>query len=511
MNNIKDNLNTLFFKCIDTINNLDYIIIKQHGFSNGDLKVLPWGKDIDFLVGEDSFDKIVEVFKQSFNNTGCDLYIDEDLGRVKLRLEHEFKLVIQFDFTKYDHFYSKLFISESISKSVEKNGVYFASQETDFFIAVSELIRNPGKRHHLKYIRSFFSSCNFHDYHCYPKNVSARVTKQWQLRRIIAKLYFKRRVNKLKRKIVKLHQKNKKSTDITDISVRTIDTIQLFNQQRDEHGNFNRFDVIVRYLAIESYLEGNDKGWIIYNKMQEKRSSNKNDGSEIRFKNLIDSVNENGFDPYSLITTNHAGSMVDGSHRLACSLYFQRPMTSIKYRKHGIVDYSYSWFESNDFNDEELKIINDKYKELVIKNHAYYVAILWPAVTEHFDSILSYFEERFTVLSSNDFDFGEDFDEKVAGIYECDNIEDWKVARKVNALKQYGTDVRVICFDMSNDVLRKKEVNGHPISTSMEKIKKDIRSKYKGDIPNYIHDVIIHGGDNFYHTKYIANLLDLNR
>ena len=73
-------------------------------------------------------------------------------------------------------------------------------------------------------------------------------------------------------------------------------------------------------------------------------------------------------------------------------------------------------------------------------------------------------------------------------------------------MSAYPKDLRVIKIEIPEPKFRKKE-NGQLISEEVETLKKQIRESYKEKIDNYFHDIIIHIGDSYSHTKQSKNLL----
>ena len=84
-------------------------------------------------------------------------------------------------------------------------------------------------------------------------------------------------------------------------------------------GTFNRYDLAVRWLAIEEYFGKNTVGFGLYNKMQDNRGTRRN--SETRFRWLIDSVCNDGLDSRSSVEIDSQGRLGSGSHRLALAMY----------------------------------------------------------------------------------------------------------------------------------------------------------------------------------------------
>lgn len=129
--------------------------------------------------------------------------------------------------------------------------------------------------------------------------------------------------------------------------------------------NYNRLDIIVRYMYIEYYFNKNNKGKELYNKMQKKRVP-----EEYKKKNFLEIFNKTieefktGLNDNFPLILNENLNLVDGSHRLSCCLYFDIK-GKINYTINNTkVNYDIKWFEEN-FKQEELKIIKEKYHYII--------------------------------------------------------------------------------------------------------------------------------------------------
>lgn len=129
----------------------------------------------------------------------------------------------------------------------------------------------------------------------------------------------------------------------------------------------NRLDVIVRYLYID-YRNGNNSfGGKLYEKMQKLRLPKqfKEGIYEKKFNDLIDSFCKFGFSPEYPLLLSKDMKLVDGSHRLACSIYYGNPNLMIPHKtENKTANYDLSWFEKN-FSKSELDIIKKKWKEIM--------------------------------------------------------------------------------------------------------------------------------------------------
>ena len=143
----------------------------------------------------------------------------------------------------------------------------------------------------------------------------------------------------------------------------SLSVAELFMQENATDG-FNRYDMIVRLLAIECEKGINDFGWDFYRRMQKARvGDDRLEDRVIRFKNLIKSYDEGGYDTSSEIELDCNLHLIDGSHRMAMALYHHIPMINVKVRpnKHDCF-YGIEFFRINDFSDAECNIIQNRYK-----------------------------------------------------------------------------------------------------------------------------------------------------
>ena len=146
-------------------------------------------------------------------------------------------------------------------------------------------------------------------------------------------------------------------------NVVMIDTRELCRQQ---FGEEPRLDIIVRILAIEEYYGANNYGFELYNKMMDKRiREDYSIYAERRFKELIKSFENEGYDESSEIFVDNELHLIDGAHRLALAVYHEKPKVCIRiFDKKQNVQYGPKWF-SNYFNASELELIINKYEHVM--------------------------------------------------------------------------------------------------------------------------------------------------
>ena len=272
------------------------------------------------------------------------------------------------------------------------------------------------------------------------------------------------------------------------------------------NGEFNRFDIIVRYLAIHSFINNDDSGIDLYQRMQNKRGSTAFSRPWKEFQKLISSFNKYGYDNTFPILVNDDLHIVDGAHRLACALYFNIPFIPIKVNsKLDYSVYSIEWFKENSFSSSEISFLYDQKNEIFVERNLYFEVVLWPTVGGYFDEIEENIQEEFSVLDSTSYSDVKNLDDFIRNIYIIDDIKHWKVDLKIKAFVNYKKDIRILKI-MMNDPKFRRKANGKLISQRVEKLKNDIRNKYMNKVPNYFHDIIIHIGDSYEHTRHTSTL-----
>lgn len=134
--------------------------------------------------------------------------------------------------------------------------------------------------------------------------------------------------------------------------VYIIDTIELLEKMM--HDNDYSYDVYFRMAVIEEHLKQNRKIWDLYNKMQTIRVSEvkfipkEMQDHKKEFIELINSISNNGYDFSQPIIINNDFYVIDGAHRIACSLFFGIPQVSViiqeEYKNHIPKEYTKEWF-----------------------------------------------------------------------------------------------------------------------------------------------------------------------
>ncbi|SMO87922.1 hypothetical protein SAMN06265379_111116 [Saccharicrinis carchari] len=514
MQDVEQELRSFFVR----ISSLAYVVIKED-FRKGD-EILRKNifDDIDIVVLKTDELKLIKEAEKIKVGSG-EYYVIRKEGNCKVRFEKNGKLVLQIDILSYNKYISTTFVEHVMKSRVCVGGIYFLSSDNELIFRIAEVVQFPKKQQHWYYLLR-----NWQKAYAFKRlDLLAPLYKRiiFLLRVPIFFPLIFLSIPKLKEKLINslenigLRRKSWLGDKFPEIIFK-MNVRELISKQFTING-FNRCDSVVRLLAIENYYKINDFGWDLYNKMQHIRSDGLNDGAKERFIQLINSIQINGFDNYSEIPISRKGSILDGSHRLACAIYFKEQFVSVNIANRNYFDkkeneavYDINWFKSNGFSEHEINLINKRVEMVIQDSKCYFTFIIWPPVMEFFSEIISDIQKSNGVLSFKRMNLKKDyFEEFVSKIYACDDIEDWKIKKKLNAMNNYNCEIGILRVFISEPNFRRKASNNRPISQQVEEIKRAIRAKYKTRIPNYIYDIAIHIGDNYAHTDEMENVITM--
>lgn len=291
-----------------------------------------------------------------------------------------------------------------------------------------------------------------------------------------------------------------------------LDVGELFFQN-NRGGRFLRYDMILRLISVEKYYKDPHYDFNLYYRMQDARMGKGwADKSVDVFKKLIESYKNNGYDENSEITLDKNLNLIDGSHRMALAFFHGCKTISAKVLPE-IYDiyYQIEWFRINDFSEDECAMLKGKYIELYSLYEKPFVCTLWHPAKSYWDNITENLKLFGDIIEMKDFCFTpNEYKFYTYGIYHVDDIEKWKIDKKLSVMHVDDTDklyLRMVALNINDPNFRLKAKTNKTLSRKGELIKGLIRNAYKGKIHNYFHDVIIHIGDNFYQNDYIYKLL----
>lgn len=293
---------------------------------------------------------------------------------------------------------------------------------------------------------------------------------------------------------------------------REIYIYDLFNIQTNNYDDYNRMDIIVKYMAIESYLNNEIYGIELYKKMQMKRLRISSDESENvweEFKRLIDSVSLHEYEKNSYVICDHNMKIMDGAHRVAICLFFGIKMIPVKITPQNVEsDYTIDWFWENDFTRNEIEIINNNFKKIYDICNRHLIAFLWPSAKNYHEMIKQDISLEIKIIKEKHIELNDvELADFVKNIYVVDDVSIDKINDKINHMMQGRNVVTILELDVKTPRYRLKESTSLPLSKKGEVLKKIIRTRYQNKIDRYYFDNIIHITDNYFQTDVVKKII----
>jgi len=275
-----------------------------------------------------------------------------------------------------------------------------------------------------------------------------------------------------------------------------------FNNKNDD---LNRYDIIVRYLAIEQFYNKNKANmkYDLYGKMQLKRDNKQI--SKDRVISLVKDIKKRGYDTKSSILVNRLQQLVDGSHRSASALYLDEakiPMIAHGYNEQ--VEFGINWFRENEFTEDEISYIKQMKDEIFIEKGIFFPLILWPTVQNHFDEIQKRIAKKYRIVRTHNL-LLEDLSEFTKELYTLDDIPLWQINQKIDGMGGEKPNIKILYLEIPKPKFRKNE-NGKKVSITLEEFKARFRKIYskKANVRDYF---ILHAPDNFEDNQEAAKII----
>lgn len=302
-----------------------------------------------------------------------------------------------------------------------------------------------------------------------------------------------------------LKKSAKPTSNLKDQLIVKMPTAALLGGQFIDN-EFSRYDLLLRYLTVKSIAEGRDDYLQEYRLMQQARVKK---DTEVNIKSLVESINEKGFMTRYPIPINREGLLIQGAHRLACALYYdirEIPVSILPDLKK--IYYGRKWFEDINFDQDLLTKLDETKDMLFRKFGVWFSVILWPPAKDWFDEIEEWLKNKYIVKQEAEIDLGSKFADFTREVYAIDDIEKWKVERKIHAMNKYDPIIRSYAVEINHPNFREKKRTGSYLSDEGAKLRAFIRNSYNNKVANNIYDIICHTGDNHEHNRKIFEIID---
>ncbi len=306
------------------------------------------------------------------------------------------------------------------------------------------------------------------------------------------------------------------SKNLGVLSQQTIDIGVLFQLQRPG-GKFSRYDVLLRAIIARMSLDGDahETGfrenlaeyWGHYQKMQKLRYPAR--ASTSRYRSLLEKIARSGFkDDRHPLVLSQSGVLLDGAHRLACAVAVGVDRVPfVTQRSNAPKNYGRSWFSANSFPKEMLEELDTTQTTIFSSTGAYFRGIIWPPAQDFASDILKDIKAEYAIISS---DLGVDCPDLGAlthRIYSSDDIEHWKVEKKLAHFVDYTHRCTFFEIDIPDPRYIQKVRSGSYMAQEVIELKKRIRQKYSPLVQGYVEDVIVHIADNPSMSRDISRAL----
>ena len=121
------------------------------------------------------------------------------------------------------------------------------------------------------------------------------------------------------------------------------------------------------------------------------------------------------------------------------------------------------------------------------------LGIIWNKAYEYKREIISDIEGRVKLLECFDLDLNDDYEGFVKEIYQNENMEDWKIDRKINAMCPCDSKkISVVIFEFDSSRVVYHEFKHKDVYEELESLEMYIREKYSKLVDNYVFDIIFH-------------------
>lgn len=282
-------------------------------------------------------------------------------------------------------------------------------------------------------------------------------------------------------------------------------------------GEFFRYDILMRYKAVQSILCGEEAFLDYYKRMQNIAWGVK---TLNRLEALIYSIKDKGYFERSPIVISRStfydsffrlvnGHVIDGAHRLACALYFgikELPVEIVS--REGGKKFGKQWFLDHGFALKVMEELDQTKHQLFFQHGIYFPVIIWPPAIKFCDQISRYIRSRHKVFFEKKVFLGEDFNNFLFSIYESDYTDKWKISLKAHLMRKYAPEVYVMIIEVPDPKFQMKDRRKLYLSDVTINLKESIRKKFKHLIEDYVNDMIIHTGDNYIQNKESIRILE---
>ena len=291
------------------------------------------------------------------------------------------------------------------------------------------------------------------------------------------------------------------------VQIQETVSVGVLLQSEMEAGRFNRYDILLRWAAIDSVLGKQSIEGAVqhYWNMQSVRVGR---APSRRLTQFAQSVSLRGLDSRYPVVVSESGRLLDGAHRVAAALHLDSDSIAIRRSQaQHQPQYGREWFLQHGFPQALIEDLDHLASHALLTHGVYTTLILWPPAYAYWDQAESLVRQMATCVASETIVLAEEFADVVRRIYAVDDIDWWKVEVRLSAMSCHPPRIRLLLIDLTDGSFREKMRTGSHLSVEGAQIKRQVRNRFAQETPSYIHDIICHTGDNQAHSREILRIL----
>ncbi|MDP8219522.1 MAG: hypothetical protein P9M03_12445, partial [Candidatus Theseobacter exili] len=190
---------------------------------------------------------------------------------------------------------------------------------------------------------------------------------------------------------------------IEEATIETLDPIRLLNP--------SRFDLMAKYIYASFKDSKLKKNWAfklyeehlkLFGGLVEGDGSGKTNITDYTnaFDETLGSINSKGFDPdTSILPVSRDLTLIDGSHRLAAALFYNKPVTVAKFNIDGPT-YNFNYFTRRGLSSDWADAMALQYCKL---NTNTFIAMLFPAAGSNTETAEKLLNEKGQIVYKKEF------------------------------------------------------------------------------------------------------------
>lgn len=125
------------------------------------------------------------------------------------------------------------------------------------------------------------------------------------------------------------------------------------------------------------------------------------------------------------------------------------------------------------------------------------IGIIWNTAQDYSSEIINDIRVDMPILGRIDLDLKDKYEEFVWKLYSTENMEKWKIEKKLLHMNQTeNRKITVIFFEFDESNVVYHPFKKKYVYSQLEDGKRKIREKYKDLVNNYVFDIVFHATDN---------------